>query len=102
MVYVLTLDKKIYVIDGSTNKVKKTLNYGPYIEIGIASDIAVDSQKNKIYLGTVPDILVLDGNTNDIIARITMPDITPSARAIALNMNTHELYVTNYYSSLAI
>jgi YVTN family beta-propeller protein len=87
-------DNTISVIDGDTNRMKKSITVGKN-----PIKIAVDPNTNKVYVANYGDntISVIDGNT-DQVKKIIKDNIDGNPYSIAVNTNTSQVYVG--YSNL--
>src|SRR2546427_8205380 len=77
-----------FVIDGSTNSVTATIPFGTSSSL---VGIGVNPGTNKIYVGDQNNgVHVIDGNTNSIIANVT---VNPAFAGVVANPNTNKIYV---------
>jgi len=85
----------VYVINGTTNSVVKTLQYNNEIPSGVG----VNPITNKIYVGTGPStISLIDGTTNSVIDTISLGNGSgPSG--VVVNSNTNKIYVADQGSN---
>jgi YVTN family beta-propeller protein len=81
-------DHTFFVIDGSTNTVTDTIQFGNSSSL---VGLGVNPVTNKIYVADQnSQVYVIDGNTNSIIANVT---VSPSFDGVVANPNTNKIYV---------
>jgi YVTN family beta-propeller protein len=83
-------EHEFIVIDASTNSVTTTIPFGSSSTL---VGVGVNPVTNKIYVGDQnSQVYVIDGNTNSIIANVT---VRPSFAGIVANPNTNKIYVAS-------
>jgi YVTN family beta-propeller protein len=99
MIYITTgvFDNRVFVIDGNTNSVIKTIKVGndPY-------NIVINPNTNKIYVMNTENktISVIDGNTNSVIKTIKVGNHLDN---MAINPNTNKIYVIDdFYKTISV
>lgn len=94
MIYVsaVYLNWEIFVINGATNSVTKTI-VGDFS----ANGIAVNPNTNTIYIVGGVALWTIDGATDAITKSVSISP--PNPYTLAANPNTNRIYVDNYYGN---
>jgi YVTN family beta-propeller protein len=86
----------VAVIDGTTDSVVASISMAPSIS-AFPSYVAVNSVTNRVYVTSGNDLLVIDGATNTIIARVPVATVSNVAclftGSLSVNPVTNRVYV---------
>jgi hypothetical protein len=75
------------IIDTASNTL---IGYTPFVNDGSPLSIAVDETTNRIVIGAVAGLAIIDGSSNTLLANVALPDW---ANAVAVNPATDTVYV---------